>query len=133
MSDKTIDNSGSTPGTEDISKGFPSAETKAAASAKKPAKKAKAKAGAKPDHAGAAAVSEPNLKASDKKLAWVVVDKIDDIPSTGLSVTHNGNGYTIPVGEPTQVEEFLLGVIDASRFSYSRVSAPSAKEQKAAQ
>ncbi len=95
-------------------------------------------------------------KASAKKKAvgmpkrvWIILEENDDIPPTGLFVSHNGNPFLIRTGEPVEVPEFLLGILDAAittvaitdpttrrvvghrdrmRYSYRRVAAPAKDE-----
>lgn len=116
MGDKTIDNSGSTPASKVV------ANTSGASSAPP-----------EPIMAGSkeSAAQASDLPAADKKLVWIELDHDDDLSSNGLTVMHNGNAYTIPSDGPAHVEEFLLGVLDGSRYSYKRVSAPKKGDEKA--
>lgn len=94
----------------------------------------------------------PEVKTKAKgmpKRVWIILEENDDIPPTGLFVSHNGNPYLIRTGEPVEVPEFLLGILDAAittvsitdpttrrvvghrdrmRYSYRRVAAPEKAE-----
>lgn len=94
--------------------------------------------------------AEPKKKAKGMpKRVWIILEESDDIPPTGLFVSHNGNPYLIRTGEPVHVPEFLLGILDAAiqtvsitdpttrrvvghrdrmRYSYRRVAAPVSDE-----
>lgn len=93
---------------------------------------------------------QPKVKAKGMpKRVWIILEENDDIPPTGLFVSHNGNPYLIRTGEPVQVPEFLLGILDAAiqtvaitdpttrrvvghrdrmRYSYRRVAEPESAE-----
>jgi hypothetical protein len=83
------------------------------------------------------------------KRVWIILEENDDIPPTGLFVSHNGNPYLIRCGEPVQVPEFILDILDHAittvsitdpttrrvvghrdrmRYSYRRVAAPEPAE-----
>lgn len=91
-------------------------------------------------------------KAEEKKAAqgmpkrvWIILEDNDEIPPTGLGIGHNGRSYMIRAGEPVNVPEFILEILDNAvmsapiidpttrrvngfrerlRFPYRRVSAP---------
>lgn len=88
---------------------------------------------------------KPKKAEGMKKRVWIVLDDNDDIPPTGLPVSLNGSAYIIRVGEPVQVPEPILEVLDHAvmkapiidpnsrrvngwrdrlRYSYRRVPAP---------
>jgi hypothetical protein len=93
----------------------------------------------------AAAKSEAPKVASESKRSWVILDDNDDIPPTGLFVSHNGNPYLLTTGEPIHVPDHILEILDNAvtsapitdertkrvvgtrerpRYSYRRVAAP---------
>lgn len=62
--------------------------------------------------------SVPKKKPEAKKAAgmpdrtWIVLEDNDDIPPTGLPVSHNGNAYIIMPGEPVHVPNHILEILD---------------------
>lgn len=63
--------------------------------------------------------SAANKKAPEKKAAvgmpksrWIILEESEDIPPTGLFVSHNGNPYLIKTGEPAFVPEHIIGILD---------------------
>lgn len=125
MSTKTVDTSGSTPATNVIARGTADGEgleqkKKAAAAARRaPKGRAARSRTARAPTPG----KNANVPSSAKKKVWIELDDDGDIPGDGLVVNHNGYPYTIPKG-PTEVEEFLVGVLDGSRHGYKLVDAP---------
>ncbi len=127
---ETVDKSGSTPATDVIGRTSGGAgdnlaakkKAKAAAPKRAAAKRTAAKSAGGTDNAKAAKAE--GIKAKDRKLVWIKLKDNPDIPADGLGLSHNGVGYTVAKGEPVEVEEFLLGIIDDSRFDYDLVDAP---------
>ncbi len=101
--------------------------------------------------AGTSAASDPAVaKQAPKGMmtrTWIVLEENDDIPPTGLFVSHNGNPFLLTTGEPIHVPDNIIelldqavtsspqvdpsnrrvvGYRDRSRFPYRRVAAPKA-------
>jgi hypothetical protein len=65
-------------------------------------------------------ISESAREIAEKagiKYIRIVLEESSDIPPTGLFVSHNGRPYMISPGEPVDVPEFLLGVLDDAKMS----------------
>lgn len=83
------------------------------------------------------------------RMTWIVLEENEDIPPTGLPISHNGNACIIRAGEPVQVPDHILNVLDTAvmsspqidpttrqvlgyrermRFPYRRVDAPAEAE-----
>lgn len=97
------------------------------------------------------AVSKPahkSVKGMPERV-WIQLENNDDIPPTGLFLSHNGLSYLLQTGEPVAVPEFLLEILDnavlsapvmdpktrrvvghrdRARFPYRRVAAPATAE-----
>ncbi len=126
----TVDKSGSTPATDVIGRtAGGSLDDKKKAKAAAPRRRttaAKSRTAAKSPAAtaNARAAKAEGIAAKDRKLVWIKLKDNPDVPADGLGLTHNGVSYTVAKDEPVQVEEFLLGIIDDSRFDYDLVDAP---------
>jgi len=46
------------------------------------------------------------------KKTWIVLQKNDDIPPSGLFIGHNGTGYNLKASKKVEVPNFLLNVLD---------------------
>lgn len=81
---------------------------------------------------------------------WIVLEENDDIPPTGQFIGHNGTGFLLRPGEPAQVPNYIVEILDNAiismpqldpatkqvvgsrermRFGYRRVNAPQVAEQ----
>lgn len=46
------------------------------------------------------------------KRTWIILQKNDEIPPSGLFIGHNGVGYNLKAGKKAHVPDFLLDVLD---------------------
>lgn len=68
---------------------------------------------------------EGDMSKADKKLlkksglgyTKIVLEEQDDIPPTGLFVSHNGRGYQISAGVEVDVPDFILDVLKDAKMS----------------
>lgn len=62
-------------------------------------------------------LSDEQKKAIGRQFTRIVLEEQDDIPPTGLFVSHNFRPYMIGVGEPVDVPDFLVRVLNDARMS----------------
>ena len=56
--------------------------------------------------------SKPAPKKAEVERTWVILQKNDEIPPTGLYIGHNGVGYKLVAGKKANVPNFLLDILD---------------------
>lgn len=66
-------------------------------------------------------------KAPAKDTLRIVVEENDDIPPTGLFLGHNGRGYLIRPGEPVDVPQHIVEILDHAVMSSPQID-PSTKQ-----
>lgn len=72
-----------------------------------PAKKTRAKK-ATP----AKATAKDSTESDGVKRVWIILQKTDEVPPSGLHLGHNGTGYLLKAGKKAYVPEFLLDILD---------------------
>ena len=74
---------------------------------------------------------DAKTKAAAKKLGieyvTIILEESGDIPPTGLFIGHNGNSFMIMPGEPVDVPDFLLNVLDDAVMSSPTTDSKSQK------
>jgi len=63
----------------------------------------------KPSHK---AKAKPAAKKDEVKRTWIILQKNDEIPPSGLYIGLNGTGYKLLAGKKANVPDFLLDVLD---------------------
>ena len=56
--------------------------------------------------------AKPAPKKDEVKRTWIILQKKDEIPPSGLYIGHNGVGYKLIAGKKANVPDFLLDVLD---------------------
>lgn len=75
---------------------------------------------------------EPDIKVKKAKplvpnTVKIVLEENDDIPPTGLFLGHNGKGYIIKPGEPVDIPQHLIDILDHAVMSSPQMD-PSTKQ-----
>ena len=66
-------------------------------------------------------------KAIGVEYITIILEENSDIPPTGQFIAHNGRSYMISPGEPVDVPDFLLGILDNAVMSAPVVDTKSQK------
>lgn len=61
------------------------------------------------------------------KTVKIILEEHDDIPPGGLFLGHNGRGYNIIPGEPVDVPDFLIEILDNAKVA-APITDPSTKQ-----
>lgn len=70
--------------------------------------------------------SKQKKAAGMPKMTRIILEENDDIPPTGLFLSHNGRGYMIATGLEVDVPDFLLEILNNARMMVPLVE-PSTK------